>query len=329
MVVLDGIHHSNGDGGIVKKNNQKPFIPSAPILLSLRNAKIAVGICVTVFLICHSLYLHEHGLMERLSSIPTMTSKAIEDSVSKTLAMDLLLLDVNITSRAPTKDNFPSIESTQFSRQLLINYEQIMMGETEINLIVRHMNNVNTYLEWGSGGSTLNFVTFVSGRAVSIEHNAKWCDKMKTSLQQDSKFSHVDYHCVPVRRGSKGWGYFTGFEEGSYKPFKSYIDEIDNAELNSYDMILNDGRARVAASIKALSYLHNNSVMVLHDAERIFDKRRVTRFGYREMLKYYDIVDAVGKQGIQGLAILRRKSKFSNLEGNHAQVQKMLDERYP
>lgn len=40
-----------------------------------------------------------------------------------------------------------------------------------------------------------------------------------------------------------------------------------------FDFVLFVGRARVAASVTVLSYLHDKSVVVFHDANRIFEKR--------------------------------------------------------
>ncbi|PXF50143.1 hypothetical protein BWQ96_00303 [Gracilariopsis chorda] len=208
-------------------------------------------------------------------------------------------------------------------KTLNVSYQSIWMGVVEVNMVLRHMNNIDTYLEWGSGGSTHNFPQFAK-RAYSIEHDETWCTKMIDQISKRPELKHLQYNCVPIARGTKGWGVSSPFEEGDYKVFKKYVDQIDNLRVPIFDMVLIDGRARVDCAVKALSYIGDHSVVVVHDAERIWTHRK-----YARVLHYYDIVDSIGGSERQGIAIMRRKKKFQNLEGNHEAVQKMFDQIYP
>lgn len=208
-------------------------------------------------------------------------------------------------------------------KTLNVSYEAIWMGVVEVNMVLRHMNNIDAYLEWGSGGSTHNFPQFAK-RAFSIEHDDAWCTKMIEEISKRPELKHLVYNCVPIARGTKGWGVTSPFEEGNYRVFKKYVDQIDNLGVPMFDMVLIDGRARVDCAVKALSYIGANSVVVVHDAERIWSNRR-----YERVLHYYDIVDSIGGIARQGIAIMRRKKKFQNLEGDHKAVQKILDQVYP
>ncbi|CAN8061946.1 unnamed protein product [Agarophyton chilense] len=219
--------------------------------------------------------------------------------------------------------NFSSDARSLLEKQSRVDYSVIWMSELEVNLVLRYMRKVNTYLEWGSGGSTYNFPQFAK-RAHSIEHDQKWCLRMTKEISLRPELSHLKYHCVPIPRGTKGWGIKSAFKEGSYEAFKPYIDQIENLGEPSFDMVLIDGRARVDAAIKALSFLKRKSVVVMHDAERIWTYRI-----YANVTKYYDIIDSVGGHGRQGLAIMKRKRNYSSLQGNHSAVQEILDNKYP
>lgn len=205
-------------------------------------------------------------------------------------------------------------------RRSQVNYSDVWMSEIEIDVLLHHLGSVHTYLEWGSGGSTRNFAQFATQEAHSIEHDLDWCQEM----QRSNLPLHVHVHCVPVPRGTRGWGEGSAFEEGTYTQFREYVDKISDLKVDVFDMVLVDGRARVPAAVKSLSYISKDSVVVLHDAERVYSKRR----GYHEVWKYFDNVDSVGGIDRQGLVVMRRKEEFNHLQGNHEKVQKILDENY-
>lgn len=205
-------------------------------------------------------------------------------------------------------------------RRSQVNYSDVWMSDIEIDVILRHLRNVRTYLEWGSGGSTRNFAQFATKEAHSIEHDLEWCQQMQRSNLPD----HVHVHCVSVPRGTNGWGKGSAFEEGTYAQFREYVNKISELKVDVFDMVLVDGRARVPAAVKSLSYISKDSVVVLHDAERAYSKRR----GYHEVWKYFENVDSIGGEKKQGLVVMRRKEEFNYLQGDHEQVQKILDENY-
>lgn len=202
-----------------------------------------------------------------------------------------------------------------------LNLSNILMTRSEANVVLKYLRrDVHTYLEWGSGGSTVNFPQYASTRAVSIEHDKSWCDKMRESVKEQRGVK-VEMRCVPVKRGTKGWGLRSPFEEGNYLVFRSYIDEIDRLQQQSWDFVLIDGRARVDAAIKALSYLRNDSIVVLHDSWRM-------RWKYGEVYDYYDVVEETLLMWNQGVAILKRKPAFAYVEEKPELVQGILNRKY-
>lgn len=221
-----------------------------------------------------------------------------------------------------TRSPLPHEELVLFEKKLQTNYSVVWMSPMEVNLVLRYMHGVKNYFEWGSGGSTFNFPQFASDSSVSVEHNEEWCQHVRETIAENESLQKLAYYCIPVPRGHMGWGVKNAFEEGTYPIFKKYIDQIDRAGHQRYDLILIDGRARVDAAIKALSYQDQQSVVVLHDAARIWDRR------YKEVLKYYSVKDTCGGDDRQGIAILKRKPEFRKLEKNHTAVQEILNEKY-
>lgn len=198
----------------------------------------------------------------------------------------------------------------------------ILFKMTEVHFVQRYLsNNVNTYLEWGSGGSTYYFPQYVKRRVVSIEHDRRWCEQVRSNVSKSEGDVRVEVHCVEIPRGTLGWGLKSPFEEGNYVVFRKYIDEIDVINQPTWDFVFIDGRARVDASIKALSYIRNDSIVMLHDTWRILYK-------YRPILDYYDVKDQTYTAWNQGVAALIRKPKYAYLQGDHAAVQTILNDKY-
>lgn len=199
----------------------------------------------------------------------------------------------------------------------LVNMTEVWMDPNEVLLVLKYLRGAKTYLEWGSGGTTLNLPQFVSERAVSIEHDKDWCEAMPKRLAE-KKVRTVEFHCIHVNHKNS---------EGTYAMYRSYINEITNLNQSTWDFVLIDGRARVSAAIRALSFVRDDSTVVIHDFERVHDLGQAT---YRTVLKYYDVMDRFGesvKHGSspRGIGILRRKAKLRNLQGNHNAVLAILE----
>lgn len=120
--------------------------------------------------------------------------------------------------------------------------------------------------------------------------------RMQEKLAVNGLSERVTYTCAPVDRGTGGWGVSHAFEEGTYRVFKSYVDAVTTLNESVYDIVLIDGRARVACALKVLPYLNDDSLVLLHDARR--EK-------YAPILNYYDPLGEV--VGTYGVRLFRRK----------------------
>lgn len=91
----------------------------------------------------------------------------------------------------------------------------------------------------------------------------------------------------------------------TYISFRPYVDTVDTPGLpEAYDFVCIDGRARLGAALKALPYLTEVSVVVIHDAVR---KR------YDAVDQYFEVVEEVMDNGQpaltkNGLKIIQRRS---------------------
>lgn len=166
------------------------------------------------------------------------------------------------------------------------------MRQPEIDCIINSITNETLYVEFGSGGSTWTYAIRAK-TAISVEHNPAWCEEVKQKLKSIGA-TNVQSHCVTVEKGHHGWG--GGFEEGTFKQFEEYVDMAHKIglEKDSIDVVLDDGRARVAVALSIFPYVKPNGIVFIHDY--------APRKYYWIVEKYYDKI-----YEIETLVKLRRK----------------------
>lgn len=151
---------------------------------------------------------------------------------------------------------------------------EVEMKQEDISYIKNHLNKNDIMFEWGSGGSTLYFSSFVK-KYYSVEHSKKWYD-----LVSAVKPKNVELFLIEPNKK------LTEKRKGTRKQLKNYVEKID--EFEKFDKILIDGRARVACAKQAISHLKKDSLIFFHD----FWKRK----RYEPVLKFYKLVDTIANQ---------------------------------
>lgn len=140
------------------------------------------------------------------------------------------------------------------------------------------------YLEWGSGGSTLEVLTRVKS-IVSIEHDSDWYYKLKKKLELMMDGDKVDYRLVCPNSPRS-------FPFVKKEEFLHYINEVHTIGKR-YDKVLIDGRARIWCAEEVRKYLKPNSLVFIHDWDRI---------PYHKVIEWYKLVGLR-----QRMAVLRLK----------------------
>ena len=149
------------------------------------------------------------------------------------------------------------------------------MQPAEIAFLKRYLTPTTTVLEWGAGGSTVEFSPLVKSWH-SIEHNPTWFERVKeeTKAMTNVKLSLVLPEIENPPRPSQGAHYISYIE----KPRKFH---------KKFDLIYIDGRARPECAKEALNHLKSTGIVVIHD---FFDKYRPH---YKIVLDWYDVIDGI------------------------------------
>ena len=151
------------------------------------------------------------------------------------------------------------------------------MHPKEKELITKHFSPEKTMLEWGSGGSTIEFSPLLK-EYYSIEHNKEWYDKIQNQIKEKN-YTNTNYFFVPQNKPPNPDG-----RQSEYTQIKDYIDIVDNFNVK-FDIVLIDGRARRLCAKKIIPYLKPDAIVIIHDW--------VLRNTYHCVTDYYDILEYV------------------------------------
>lgn len=154
------------------------------------------------------------------------------------------------------------------------------MHKREIEFIKKYLSPEIIMLEWGSGGSTLEFSKYVK-KYYSVENNLHWCKIVDAELFKNS-IKNVDLAFRDIEPLPND------YNQPEYKHYYNYInapDDINRLHNAWFDVVLIDGRARRLCAFNVMKYLKENSVVIIHDWH--------IRQWYHCVLDYYDLIDEI------------------------------------
>lgn len=172
------------------------------------------------------------------------------------------------------------------------------MSDAERRLFEAALKESKRYFEFGSGGSTVWAVN-AGLTAYGVESDANWVSALKESLGERCQVEVVDIG--PTRE----WGYPTSLDAAG--KFQNYSRAI-LAHDSPFDLILVDGRFRVACVITAIQHLLSHGVDP--DEARIFIHDFWDRPVYHIVL---DFLEPIERVDTAGLFKLKKKIKEKDL----------------
>lgn len=170
---------------------------------------------------------------------------------------------------------------------------EVWMDKREKAVIEKHLNPDVVMMEWGSGGSTVEFSKKVK-KYYSVEHNYGWYQKVQQSISDNVKLFYKPAKEIPEH-----------YHQSEYKHYTEYLDVV--YEIGEYfDVVLIDGRARRLCALKVIPYLKPNAVVIIHDW--------CMRPPYRCVLDYYDLIEQVDDTP-QTIAAFKLKPNWKDIKG--------------
>ena len=156
---------------------------------------------------------------------------------------------------------------------------KICMSDDRSAYLINKLKGSKSYLEIGCGGSTVEAPKYVK-RIVTIDNSLEWIDLVKQSVDPSTDITYI-YVEMPIR--PKNYGRPT--ENCTDVQKRDYSRVIDTIDCSDVDLVLIDGRFRVAVALHL-------SPKITEDVVVLFDDY-IPRPQYKIVEKYYDIVEIV------------------------------------
>lgn len=141
-----------------------------------------------------------------------------------------------------------------------------IMHDDEKELFKKYIRNSVNYLEFGLGGSTIFSLINSNANVTSIDTNKDWISFMTSYKFIKNNLNHrLSIHYIDIGP-TKAWGY--PVDENNNENFYKYSSEIFKiTDPSIYDLILVDGRFRVACALQSIIKCHKNKNLkiLIHD----------------------------------------------------------------
>ena len=148
--------------------------------------------------------------------------------------------------------------------------------DKEKNFFLKSLSKEKSVLEYGCGKFSFK-IAEKSKDLLSVEHQSDWYHKIF-----NQKPKNLNLALKPP-----SLSYQEGSGDGTYEQFKDYVDyPIDKGP---FDVILIDGRSRVACASKCKLMCHQDTIVFVHDYTGVRDKTL-----YKMIPKYLNLIDSFG-----------------------------------
>lgn len=169
----------------------------------------------------------------------------------------------------------------------------VWMHADELAVIEKYLNPEATMMEWGSGGSTVEFSKKVK-KYYSVEHNWEWYNEVKNAIPSNVSLYYKQNKELP-----------DDYSQAEYQHYGEYLDVVYEIG-DMFDVVLIDGRARRLCALKVMPYLKPNGIVIIHDW--------CLRAPYHCVLDYYDLVDKIDETP-QTIATFKLKPNWKEIKG--------------
>ncbi|KIN70656.1 putative O-linked N-acetylglucosamine transferase, SPINDLY family [Sulfitobacter noctilucae] len=178
------------------------------------------------------------------------------------------------------------------------------------DLVRHHYEKAKVILEYGSGGSTVMASEMPGKTIYSVESSRVWTKMMKRWFEQANPVSMPEMQHVNIGPTGK-WG--TPIDSRAYQRYSLYPLSIwDKEDFKHPDVILVDGRFRVACALTAMLKCTKKTTLLFDDYEG--------RKGYKVLEEFLEKEETVGRMSrfTVGKTALPRK-KMTQIIGMYAQ----------
>lgn len=169
----------------------------------------------------------------------------------------------------------------------------------DLQLFKKYLENPehHYYFEYGSGGSTVYALNCSNIEHVySVESDKKWILKIESEIgnkkiKDKLQFMELDLHVEP-----NSWGTPIIDDKPKWHLYSDAILQLNQETIQKINVILIDGRFRVACALKLYQHINDDCIILFDDF--------FPRPHYHIVLDYYEIID---KSADNNMAVLKKK----------------------
>jgi hypothetical protein len=173
------------------------------------------------------------------------------------------------------------------------------LSANDMKMFYRYLDKSTIYFEYGSGGSTYQANLRPNIQKIySVESDKTWINKLKLSIKDDSKIMYI-YSEMGTK--PRTWGYPNkSCDKLNLINYSEHIRNLSIEERSKIDLVMVDGRFRVACCLKCFEVINDGCYIIFDDF--------LHRKKYHIILVYYEIVE---KTEDKRMVVLRKKKNIS------------------
>lgn len=173
------------------------------------------------------------------------------------------------------------------------------LSENDMKMFYRYLDKATVYFEYGSGGSTYQANLRPNIQKIyTVESDKTWMNKLKSQIKNNSKITYI-YNEMGTKPHT--WGYPSGrCLKTSLANYSEHIRNLSIEERSKIDLVMIDGRFRVACCLKCFDVINDCCCVIFDDF--------LHRKKYHIILDYYDIIE---KTEDKRMVVLRKKNNVS------------------
>ena len=147
-------------------------------------------------------------------------------------------------------------------------------------LFYKYLDRANVYFEFGSGGSTYQASIRDNIKCIySVESDQEWQNKLLKLNNGKINFIYQEMSTLPNNWGNPGVNATDAQKIG----YSDSIHRLSNEEKNTIDLVLIDGRFRVACCLKCFDVINDDCFILFDDF--------LNRKQYHVVLDYFNVVE--------------------------------------
>lgn len=142
----------------------------------------------------------------------------------------------------------------------------VILSPEERKLLIHNLQQSKHYLEFGAGGSTFLALLYSDVDVVSVENEQDWINdlrKWKYINKNENITKRLKFYYTNTGE-TTGWG-IPANPEKDKNLLPNYSANVFKAFDNNYDIVLIDGRYRVACTLQTILNTDANVKIFIHD----------------------------------------------------------------